>query len=48
MSRSCATLRDLYFSIDDSSTSEEDEKVKRKPGDFTTLYCMGKSSRNIS
>jgi hypothetical protein len=33
---------------DDSSSSEEDEKVKRKQGDFTGLYLMGKSLRNIS
>jgi hypothetical protein len=36
------------FSSDDSSSSEEDEKVKRKPGDFTGLCLMGKSSRHIS
>jgi hypothetical protein len=32
----------------DSSSSEEDEKVKCKQGDFTGLCLMGKSSRNIS
>jgi hypothetical protein len=26
----------------------EDEKLKRKIGDFTSLYLMGKSSRHIS
>jgi hypothetical protein len=36
------------FSIDDSSSSEEDEKVKYKQGDFTGLCLMGKSLRNIS
>jgi hypothetical protein len=48
MSRACAALSDLDFSSDDSSSSEEDEKVKRKSGDFTGLYLMGKSSRHIS
>jgi hypothetical protein len=38
----------LDFSSNDSSSSEEDEKVKRKPGDFTGLCLMGKSSRHIS
>jgi hypothetical protein len=36
------------FSIDDSSSSEENEKVKYKQGDFTGLCLMGKSLRNIS
>jgi hypothetical protein len=31
-----------------SSSSEEDEKVKRKQGDFTGLCLMGKSLRHIS
>jgi hypothetical protein len=44
MSRVCAALRDLDFSSDDSSSSEEDEKVKHKSGDFTCLCLMGKSS----
>jgi hypothetical protein len=44
MSRACATLSDLDFSSDNSSSSEEDEKVKRKSGDFTGLCLMGKSS----
>jgi hypothetical protein len=44
MSRACATLSDLDFSSDDSSSSEEDEKIKRKTGDFTGLYLIGKSS----
>jgi hypothetical protein len=48
MSRACATLSDLDFSSDDSSSSEEDEKVKHKTGDFTGLCLMGKSSRHIS
>jgi hypothetical protein len=48
MSRACAALSDLDFSSDDFSSSEEDEKVRRKPGDFTSLCLMGKSSRHIS
>jgi hypothetical protein len=48
MSRACATLSDLDFSSDDSSSSEEDEKVKHKTDDFTGLCLMGKSSRHIS
>jgi hypothetical protein len=43
MSRTCAALSDLNFSSDDSSNSEEDEKVKRKPDDFTSLCLMGMS-----
>jgi hypothetical protein len=48
MSRVCATLSDLNFSSDDSSSSEEDEKPKRKTGDFTGLCLMSKSLRHIS
>jgi hypothetical protein len=48
MSRVCAVLSDLDFSSDDSFSSEEDEKVKRKSGDFTGLCLIGKSSRHIS
>jgi hypothetical protein len=48
MSRACAALNDLDFSSDDSSSSDEDEKVNRKPDDFTGLSLMGKSSRRIS
>jgi hypothetical protein len=43
-----ATLSDLDFSNDDSSSSEEDENIQRKTSDFTGLCLMGKSSRNIS
>jgi hypothetical protein len=39
---------DFNFSSDDSPSSEEDEKVRHKQGDFTGLCLMGKSSRNIS
>jgi hypothetical protein len=48
MSRACAALSDFNISSDDSSSSDEDEKVKRKPGNFTSLCLMGKSSRQIS
>jgi hypothetical protein len=48
MSRECAALSDFDFSIEDSSSSEEDEKVKCKHGDFSDLCLMGKSSRNAS
>jgi hypothetical protein len=43
-------LSDFDFSSDDSSSSEEDEKVKCKKGDFTGLCIMtkGGSSRNVS
>jgi hypothetical protein len=50
MSQACATLSDFDFSSDDSSSSEEDEKVKCKKGDFTGLCLMtkGGSSWNVS
>jgi hypothetical protein len=48
MSRACAALSDLDFSSDNSSSSDVDEKIKRKPGDFTGLCFMGKFFRNIS
>jgi hypothetical protein len=48
MSRACAVLSDLNFSSDDSSSSEENERPKRKTGDFTGLCLMGKASRHIS
>jgi hypothetical protein len=48
MSRACAALSNFDFSSEDSSSSKEDVKVKRKQGDFTGLCLMGKSSRNIS
>jgi hypothetical protein len=48
MSWACAILSDLDFSSDNSSSSEEDERPKRKTGDFTGLCLMGKSSRHIS
>jgi hypothetical protein len=48
MFRACAALSDFDFSSDDYSSSEENEKVKRKQDNFTGLCLMGKSSRNIS
>jgi hypothetical protein len=48
MSHACAALNDLDVSSDKSSSSEEDEKPKRKTYDFTGLCLMGKSSRHIS
>jgi hypothetical protein len=48
MSRACATLSDFDFFSNDSSSSEEDEKVKRKQDNFTDFCLMGKSLRNIS
>jgi hypothetical protein len=48
MSRECAALSNFEFLSEDSSSSEEDEKVKCKQGDFTGLCLMGKSSRNAS
>jgi hypothetical protein len=41
-------LSNFDFSSNNSSNSEEDEKVKRKQADFTGLSLMGKSSTNIS
>jgi hypothetical protein len=48
MPQACAALSDFDFSSDDSSSSEEDEKVKCNQGDFTGLCLMGKSLRSIS
>jgi hypothetical protein len=44
MSQACTTLSDFNFSSEDSSSSEEDEKVnhKKKEGDFTELCLMTK------
>jgi hypothetical protein len=44
MSRVCAALSDLDFSSDNPSSSEEDERSKRKTGNFTGLCLMGKAS----
>jgi hypothetical protein len=46
MSQAYAALSDFDFSSEESSRSEEDEKVKCNKGDFTVLCLMGKSSRN--
>jgi hypothetical protein len=46
-SRVCATLSDLDFSSDDSSSLEEDERPKCKTDDFTGLCLMGKALRHI-
>jgi hypothetical protein len=43
-----ATLSDFDFSSEDSSSSEEDEKIKCKKDDFTGLCLMGKSSPSDS
>jgi hypothetical protein len=48
MSRACAALSDLDFSSNYSSSSEEDERPKRKTDDFTDICLMGKSSWHIS
>jgi hypothetical protein len=50
MSQAYAILSDFNFSSEDSSSSEEDEKIKCKKGDFTGLCLMtkGGSSRNNS
>jgi regulator of replication initiation timing len=47
MFRVYAALSDLDFSNEDSSSSEEDERPKRKTGDFTGLCLMGKSLWHI-
>jgi hypothetical protein len=48
MSRACVTLSDFNFLSEDSSSSEEDEKIKCKKGDFTRLCLIDKSSQNNS
>jgi hypothetical protein len=48
MSRAYAALSDFNFLSEDSSRSEEDEKIKCKKGDFTELCLIGKSLRNDS
>jgi hypothetical protein len=48
MSSMCAALNDFNFSSDDSSSSEEDERPKRKMGDFTGLCLICKSLWHIS
>jgi hypothetical protein len=46
MSRACVELSDFDFLSEDSSSSEEDEKIRCKKCDFTGLCLIGKSSRN--
>jgi hypothetical protein len=48
MFRACAAFSDIDFSSDDSSSSKEDDKFKRKRGDFTGFCLIDKSSRHIS
>jgi hypothetical protein len=48
MSRAYAALSNFDFLSEDPSSSEEDEKIKCKKGDFTGLCLMGKSSQNDS
>jgi hypothetical protein len=48
MSQACVALSDLNFSSDNSYSSKEDERSKRKTGDFTGLCLIGKSSWHIS
>jgi hypothetical protein len=45
MSQACVALSDFVFSSEDSSISEEDEKIKCKKGNNTGLCLIGKSSR---
>jgi hypothetical protein len=47
MPQACVALSDFNFFSDSSSSSDEDEKVKHKPGDLHGLCLMGKSSGNI-
>jgi hypothetical protein len=48
MSRACATHSDFDFFSDDSSNSDDDEKVKCKLDDFSGLCLIGKFPRNFS
>jgi hypothetical protein len=48
MSRAYVALSNFDFLSEDPSSSEEDEKIKCKKGDFTGLCLMGKSSQNDS
>jgi hypothetical protein len=48
MSQVCAALSNFDFSSEDSSSSEEDEKIKCKKDDFTGLCLIGKSLSNDS
>jgi hypothetical protein len=48
MSQAYAALSDFDFSSEDSSSSEEDEKIKCKKGDFTRLFLMTKGGSSRS
>jgi hypothetical protein len=48
MSQACDALSDFDFSSEDSSSSEENEKIKCKKSDFTGLCLIGKYSRKNS
>jgi hypothetical protein len=48
ISQACIALSYFDFSSEDFSSSEEDEKIKCKKGNFIELCLMGKSSRNDS
>jgi hypothetical protein len=48
MSRAGAVISNFDFLSEDSSSSEEDEKIKCKKCDFTRLCLMGKFSPNDS
>jgi hypothetical protein len=43
MSRACAALSKFDFLSEDSSSLEEDEKIKNRKGDFIELCLIGKS-----
>jgi hypothetical protein len=48
ISRACAALSDFDFSSEDSSSSEQDEKIKYKKDDFTGLCLMTKGGSSRS
>jgi hypothetical protein len=48
MSRACAVLSNFDFLSENSSSSEEDEKIKCKKDDFIEMCLMGKSLSNNS
>jgi hypothetical protein len=48
MSRACAALSHFDIYSEDSSSLEEDEKLKYKKDDFTGPCLIGKSSRSVS
>jgi hypothetical protein len=48
MSRACAALSNFDYLSENSSSSEEDEKIKCKKDDFIEMCLMGKSLSNNS